>query len=257
MSSNTDQGSTKVKITPTPAIEIKQVSKLFFKQDQRTFKELVPALLTGKRAGEWFWALQDITASIPKGQTVGVVGPNGSGKSTLLKLVAGISQPNKGEITVHGSVAPLIGLGAGFHPDLTGKENVFLNGTILGLSIQKIHEQYESIVEFAELWDFMGEPVKRFSSGMYMRLAFSIAVHTKAEIILLDEILAVGDEAFQKKCFLKMRKFQEEGRTILLVTHSAQAVRDFCSSAMYIHKSKLIAHGEVEEVLHKYEEHRE
>jgi ABC-2 type transport system ATP-binding protein len=222
-------------------ITLSGVSKLFFKQEQKTFKEFLPALFAGKKTREWFWALRDINIAIKPGETVGIMGPNGSGKSTLLKLIAGVSRPTEGKIETSGRVAPLIELAAGFHPELTGRENVFLNGIILGMSRKEVEAKFKEIVDFAELWDFIDSPVKHYSSGMYVRLAFSVAVHTEPDILLLDEILAVGDVKFQAKCFAKMRDFKKKDVTIILVSHDERQVRSFCQRIITIDHSKLIS----------------
>lgn len=234
------------------AISIKHVSKLFHKQNQRTFKELIPAFFGGEKVVESFWALKDINLEIKKGETIGIVGPNGSGKSTLLKLIAGVTQPTKGEIKTHGKIAPLIELGAGFHPELTGRENIFLNGIILGMSRAEVKNRFKQIVNFAELWDFIDQPVKHYSSGMYLRLAFAVAVHTEPEILLIDEILAVGDGNFQEKCFKKMDEFKQKQVTIIYVSHNMESVKSFCDKVLYIKQSKMICYGEVEEVIKHY-----
>lgn len=235
-------------------IQLDKVSKLYFKQKQKTFKELIPSLVKGKGAGNWFWALQDITFSIAQGETVGVVGPNGSGKSTLLKLIAGVSRATNGEIKVSGRVAPLIELGAGFHHELTGRENVFLNGVILGMKKSEIAKKFDEIVEFAELAEFIDQPVKHYSSGMYLRLAFSVAINVEADILLIDEVLAVGDQAFREKCYKRLRELQKRGVTILLISHAAEDIRKFCDKAVLIDDSKQIAFGNVNEVLDLYSE---
>lgn len=222
------------------AISIKGVSKLFRLQKQRTFKELLPALAGGQKAVETFWALQDINLDIKKGETVGIIGPNGAGKSTLLKLMAGVTKPTKGEIKINGDIAPLIELGAGFHPELTGRENITLNGVILGMSKEQVAEKFKEIVDFAELWEFIDQPIKHYSSGMYLRLAFSVAVHTKPDILLIDEILAVGDASFQAKCFAKMEEFKKEGVTIILVSHALGQIQEFCSRAVYLDEHEII-----------------
>lgn len=234
------------------AISVAEVSKLFRLQKQRTFKELLPALAGGQKAVESFWALQNINLKIKKGETVGIIGPNGAGKSTLLKLMAGVTQPTKGKITINGRIAPLIELGAGFHPELTGRENIFLNGIILGLSKKEVTDKFSEIVDFAELWDFIDQPIKHYSSGMYLRLAFSVAVHTKPEVLLIDEILAVGDENFRKKCFKKMEEFKKAGVTIILVSHALDQIKEFCTRAIYLDEHRVIADGEVKEVTEKY-----
>ena len=186
--------STKVlpqKVLPQTVIKFDQVTKQFSKNNQKTFKEFIPALFRGEKTTESFTALDRISFEIKKGEVVGIIGPNGSGKSTILKLIAGVMSPTSGKITVHGKVSPLIELGAGMHPELTGRENIYLNGAILGLSRQQINKNIESIIDFSEIRDFIHQPVKHYSSGMYMRLAFSIAVHVNPEILLIDEILAV------------------------------------------------------------------
>lgn len=216
------------------------VSKLFFKQEQKTFKEFLPAIFTGKKTREWFWVLQDINLEIKAGETLGIMGPNGSGKSTLLKLIAGVSQPTKGTIKTFGRVAPLIELAAGFHPELTGRENVYLNGIILGMSRAEVSTKFKTIVDFAELWDFIDSPVKHYSSGMYLRLAFSVAIHTDPDILLLDEILTVGDEQFQAKCFAKLSQFQQQNKTIIYVSHDAKSVKKFCTRVITIDHSKIL-----------------
>jgi len=237
-----------------PAIELSHVSKLFRRQKQRTVKELLPALFGGQSAVESFWALNDISLTIQKGETIGIIGPNGSGKSTLLKLIAGVSQPTKGTIKIHGRIAPLIELGAGFHPELTGRENVFLNGVILGMTRAEVEAKFKTIVDFAELWDFIDEPVKHYSSGMYLRLAFSVAVNTNPEILLIDEILAVGDEAFQNKCFNRLKEFKHSGKTIIYVSHNRKSIVEFCTRVVYINKSHLEKTGLPSEVCQYYSE---
>lgn len=234
------------------AISIEEVSKLFRLQKQRTFKELLPALAGGKQAVERFWALQDINLEIKKGETVGIIGPNGAGKSTLLKLMAGVTKPTKGKIKINGDIAPLIELGAGFHPELTGRENITLNGVILGMSKQQVAEKFKEIVDFAELWEFIDQPIKHYSSGMYLRLAFSVAVHTNPDILLIDEILAVGDANFQAKCFTKMEEFKHAGVTIILVSHSLSQIEEFCSRAVYLDEHKIVMDGRVKEVCERY-----
>lgn len=234
------------------AIQINHVSKLFLKQEQKTFKEFIPALLSGKKTKDQFWALRDIDLKINKGETIGVIGPNGSGKSTLLKLIAGVSNPTEGEIVVRGKIAPLIELGAGFHPELTGRENVFLNGIILGMKRSEVEACFQEIVDFAEIWDFIDQPVKHYSSGMYLRLAFAVAVHTQPEILLVDEILAVGDAAFQAKCFKKMDEFKQTGVTIIYVSHAIESVREFCDKVVYINQGKMMGFGGSEAMVREY-----
>jgi len=237
------------------AIEITNLWKLFRRQKQRTFKEMLPALIGGgkKNVIDTFWALQDISFQIKKGETFGIIGPNGSGKSTLLKILAGVTKPSKGEFKLDGVIAPLIELGAGFHPEMTGRENIFLNSIILGATREQTAPKIQSIIDFSEIADFIDQPVKHYSSGMYMRLAFAVAIHTDFDILLVDEILAVGDEKFQKKCYAKMKEFKDQGKTIVLVSHSLATVRSFCDKAAYIKFGQLIASGDSAEVTKVYE----
>ena len=221
-----------------PIIEFKNVTKKFSFNKQKTFKEFIPALLGRKQTKTMFTALDDISFNIFPGETVGIVGPNGSGKSTILKLIAGVTAPTSGTIAVHGRVSPLIELGAGFHPELTGHENVFLNGSILGLSQKEIKQNFKSIVDFAELWEFIDQPVKHYSSGMYMRLAFAVAIHTNPEILLIDEVMAVGDIQFQKKCFKVMHKFKKQGVTIILVSHVIENIKYFIDKNISLIKNE-------------------
>jgi ABC-type polysaccharide/polyol phosphate transport system ATPase subunit len=248
---NTEQ-TTDIPAQTTPAIELKGVSKLFRRQKQRTVKELLPALFGGQSAVESFWALSDITLDIQRGETIGIIGPNGSGKSTLLKLIAGVSQPTRGSLTVNGRLAPLIELGAGFHYELTGRENVYLNGVILGMTRAQVEAKFQEIVDFAELWEFIDEPVKHYSSGMYLRLAFSVAVHTDPEILLVDEILAVGDEKFQEKCFKKMREFQNKNVSIVIVSHDPKIINRFCSTVLCLKSGIILGYGPTKTVFPKY-----
>lgn len=234
------------------AISIQGVSKLFYKQEQKTFKEFLPALFTGKKTREWFWALKDVNLEIKKGETLGIIGLNGSGKSTLLKLVAGVSRPTEGKIETAGRIAPLIELAAGFHPELTGRENTYLNGVILGMTRAEIEAKFEEIVDFAEIWDFIDVPIKHYSSGMYLRLAFSVAIHTEPEILLLDEILAVGDAGFQNKCFEKIRNFQSCDKTILFVSHDQEAVAKYCTRAVLLSKAQVVRSGKPDQIIPLY-----
>lgn len=234
-------------------IQFSHVTKQFSKLSQKTFKEFIPALFRGEKTSENFTALNDISFEIKKGETVGIIGPNGSGKSTILKLIAGVMSPTSGTINVHGNISPLIELGAGFHPELTGRENIFLNGAILGLSQKEITKNYNSIVEFAELQEFIDQPVKHYSSGMYMRLAFAVAVHTQPEILIVDEILAVGDQAFQEKCFKKMEEFKHsQDVTIIFVSHSLGQVESFCTRCIYINNHNLQFDGKPSGAIKEY-----
>lgn len=214
-------------------INFTNVCKKFRKGRKLLLKEALLDIFKPERT-EYFWALRDISFSLTKGETLGIIGSNGSGKSTILKLIAGVMFPDKGKTGVVGKIAPLIEVGAGFHPELSGRENIYLNGVILGLKREEIDNYFNSIVEFSGLGDFIDTPIKHYSSGMYMRLGFSIAIHTNPDILLVDEILAVGDEAFQKKCFLKIREFQRKKKTIIFVSHSLSLVGKYCRKVMLL-----------------------
>lgn len=235
------------------AIKLDHVTKNFSLLSHKTFKEFLPALIKGEDTTKNFTALSDLNFEIKKGECVGVIGPNGSGKSTILKLVAGVMSPTKGTISVHGKVSPLIELGAGFHFELTGRENVYLNGAILGLSQKEIENNFKNIVDFAEIWEYIDQPVKHYSSGMYMRLAFSIAVHVSPEILLVDEILAVGDPKFQDKCFAKMEEFKKLGVTIIFVSHDLKMVEKFCDRCILIDHSHLVKDGKPSQITQTYQ----
>lgn len=234
------------------AVKFDQVTKKFSLQSQKTFKEFLPALIKGENTKSGFLALDNVSFQIKKGECVGIIGPNGSGKSTILKLIAGVMSPTNGVIKVEGQISPLIELGAGMHPELTGRENIYLNGAILGLKQSQIDNQLQSIIDFSEIEKFIDQPIKHYSSGMYMRLAFAIAVHVDPEILIVDEILAVGDEAFQAKCFRKMEEFKKNDVTIIFVSHNLKQVENFCGRAIYINKSKLIADGKASDVCQLY-----
>jgi len=216
-------------------------------------KEWVVRKLRGNSASiDEFWALKDITFNIPKGDSFALVGSNGSGKSTLLKIISGILSPTNGSVTVNGSIAPLIELGAGFDLELTGRENIFLNGAVLGHSSKLMLEKYDEIIDFSELKDFEDVPVKNYSSGMLARLGFSIATIVKPDILIVDEILAVGDQAFQAKCHKRMEDMMSGGTTVILVSHSEYDVKRVCRHAAWIEKSRLQILGETDEVLDLY-----
>lgn len=233
-------------------IEFWRVGKRFQLQEGLTLREFLPALFQGQGWSKPFYALRDVTFSIGRGETLGIIGRNGSGKSTILKLIAGVTAPSEGEVRVAGRVSPLIELGAGFHPDLTGRENVDMNASILGMSGKEIRERFDDIVRFAELWDFIDTPVKRYSSGMYMRLGFSVAVHSNPDILLVDEVLSVGDAAFQEKCLDKMNEFQERGTTIVLVSHGMDLMRRFCQRVLLLEGGRLVGEGGPEEMIERY-----
>jgi lipopolysaccharide transport system ATP-binding protein len=198
------------------------------------------------------WALQDVSFEIKRGEVVGIIGLNGAGKSTLLKILSRITAPTRGRADIHGRVGSLLEVGTGFHPELTGRENIYLNGAILGMRKAEIDRKFDEIVRFAEVEKFLDTPVKRYSSGMYVRLAFGVAAHLETEVLLVDEVLAVGDAQFQKKCFEKMRDIGVQGRTILFVSHNMSAVRSICKQALIIEKGRVVAQGEIDETVDQY-----
>lgn len=199
-----------------------------------------------------FWALQDVDLEVYKGEVLGIIGRNGAGKSTLLKVISRVLRPTRGRVWVKGRVAPLLELSAGFHPELTGRENILLNGTLLGFLRKEMEEKIEQIVEFAELWDFIDAPLRTYSSGMTARLGFAIATDVRPDILIVDEVLAVGDEAFRQKSEARMRRFQTWGTTILLVSHSAVAIKAMCQRAVWLDKGMVRMVGEVGNVLEAY-----
>ena len=234
-------------------IAFEKVDKYFFLQHQKTLKELIQAIFKKQKTLERVHALKNVNFSIKKGETVGIIGKNGAGKSTLLKLMAGVSSPTSGNVKVSGRISPLIELGAGFHPELTGKENIFLNGVILGMEEKYLVDKFKEIVNFSEIeMKFIYTPVKYYSSGMYMRLAFSVAVFTQPDLLLVDEILSVGDTAFQAKCLKKMDEFKRLGVTTIFVSHSLETVKSFCSRVIYLKDGKVEFDGNVEEGIKKY-----
>ena len=236
------------------AIEVEGLTKTFrlYKEKPTSLKERV--LKFRRIRYEHFTALRNINLDIEAGTTVGLLGHNGSGKSTLLKIIAGIIQPTAGVVRSSGRMASLLELGAGFHPDLSGRENVYLNGSILGLKKTEVDRVFDDIVGFAELESFIDTPVKHYSSGMYIRLGFAVAINVDPEILLVDEVLSVGDEAFQRKCIDKVRTFQAEGRTIVVVTHAADLVRQMCDKAAALDHGLMIAHGEPNDVIREFRE---
>lgn len=201
-----------------------------------------------------FWALRNVNFNVAPGRTVGIVGHNGSGKSTLLNIVGDVLQPDEGHVNVHGRVGALLALGAGFHPDLTGRENVFVNGTITGFTRQMVKEQFDSIVDFAELEDFIDSPIRTYSTGMRMRLAFAIAIHMQPEILLIDEVLTVGDTAFQDKCIERINQFREDGHTILIVSHSSRHIQTLCDEVIWLRQGQLVDYGDPEDISKRYRE---
>lgn len=199
-----------------------------------------------------FWALRDINFTINKGEVIGIIGRNGAGKSTLLKILSQITKPTTGQIKINGRIASLLEVGTGFHPELTGRENIFLNGTILGMSRKEVKAKFDAIVEFSGVEKFLDTPVKRYSSGMYVRLAFAVAAHLDPEILIIDEVLAVGDAEFQKKCLGKMKDVANEGRTVLFVSHNISAVKNLCTKSLFIQNGKMMNFGDTPSIISEY-----
>src|SRR6202163_4084741 len=240
-----------------PAITLTNVTKVYRRYSGKQFATLKSALLQRSilrdlQPSETFPALTDVSFAVPRGSTYGVIGRNGSGKSTALKLVAGITKPTSGAVRVDGRISALIELGAGFHPEISGRENVYINGIMLGLTKREIHERFDDIVEFAELRDFIDAPVKTYSSGMYMRLGFAVAIHVNPDVLLVDEVLAVGDEGFTHKCLDKFSEFRRRGKTILLVTHSLTLVEKLCDEALWLDAGVARAHGDPKRIVGAY-----
>lgn len=234
------------------AIKVDNVTKKFklYYDKPNTLKERIVNI--GRNRTETRTVLENIKVSINKGETVALVGTNGSGKSTLLKLMTKIIYPNKGQIKTYGKLTSLLELGAGFHPDFTGRENIYFNASIFGLTKAEIEKRIDDIIEFSELGDYIDSPVRTYSSGMYMRLAFSIAINVDAEILLIDEILAVGDQHFQEKCFSKLNELKKSDKTIVIVTHDLDAVKKLCSRAIWIYEGKVRLDGKPSEVITEY-----
>lgn len=234
------------------AVHIENVSKKFRLYHERN-QTLKSALLRRRRSvHEDFWALQDVSFDVKEGSTFGLIGSNGSGKSTLLKCLAKIYWPDRGSISYSGRMAALLEIGSGFHHELSGRENVYLNGSILGMSKKEIDRKFDEIVDFSGVEQFIDQPVKNYSSGMYVRLGFSIAISVDPDILIADEVLAVGDAEFQEKCFQKFRDFREAGRTVILVTHSMGSVRSMCDEVAWLNKGRLMAVGKTEPTVKAY-----
>ncbi|OVE67348.1 teichoic acid ABC transporter ATP-binding protein [Clostridium diolis] len=235
-------------------IEINGVSMMFKLSSDRisSLKEYITSALSGKLSYKEFWALNNISINIKKGEVIGIIGHNGSGKSTLLKIISGIMKPTKGNIICNGNIVPMLELGSGFDFDLTGKENIYLNGAILGYSKKFLDEKYKEILEFSELGEFINVPIRNYSSGMMMRLAFSIATVVNPDILIVDEILSVGDEAFQEKSRKRMEELMSGGTTVLFVSHSLNQIREMCNRVVWLDHGKIRMIGDAEEVCDKY-----
>ncbi len=238
-----------------PAVQVESVSKHYRRYQQRPGS--IKRVISGRERARYeeFWALDDVTIDVPRGSTFGLIGHNGSGKSTLLRLMAGIQRPTKGTVHVNGRVSALLELGAGFHPELSGRENVYLNGAILGLSKRNIDSVVENIIEFSGLGDFIDTPVKVYSSGMYVRLGFAVAVNVDPEILIIDEVIAVGDESFQRRCFDHLYHLRQNGATIIIVTHATGLVEQMCDQAAWLDHGKLMFTGSAPEAVNRYLSH--
>lgn len=234
---------------PPAVIEVENLSKRFVLRKDKSIKERLVNATLSRQHREDFWALRNVDVTVTAGTTVGLVGPNGSGKSTLLKAIGGIIQPTSGTVRRRGRLAALLELGAGFHPDLTGRDNVYLNAAILGLTRRQTDTYFDAIVDFSGIEKFIETPVKFYSSGMYVRLAFAVAVHVDPDVLLVDEVLAVGDEPFQRKCMDRIKSFQREGRTIVLVTHALDQVADICDRAIVLENGHVAVDGSAREAI--------
>lgn len=240
-----------------PVVRFENVSKrfVFSPETPQSVLETMIALFSrrnGARRNRDLWALQDVSFEVLSGQALGIIGRNGSGKSTLLKLITRILRPNSGRMMINGRISALLELGAGFHPDLTGRENIFLNAAVLGLSKEEIYGRYQDIVDFSELGDFINMPVKHYSSGMYMRLGFSVAIHVNPDILIVDEILAVGDQPFQTKCIDRIYEMKSQGTTIIMVSHNLGVMRKLCTQLIWLDKGIVRAAGPTEEIASHY-----
>lgn len=234
-------------------IQLQNVTKTFHRSGgQKLLRHYLEDIL-GKTDPERFFALKDVSFSVRDGESVAVIGANGAGKSTLLSLVTGLAPPSTGTVTVNGRAAALLDLGSGFHPDLTGRENILLNASLLGFSRSRAHALYDQIVEFSELGDFINEPLRTYSNGMMLRLAFSVAVNLEPQILIIDEVLAVGDQKFQAKCREKIFEIRNQGRTILCVSHVSPTLRELCDRALWLDHGQLIMDGPIGEVSAAYE----
>ncbi|MGG1553528.1 ABC transporter ATP-binding protein [Paenibacillus ferrarius] len=234
------------------AIEVRNVSKKYKIYQDKPVSLKERFLYTNKSTYQDKWVLQEINLSVLKGKMIGLIGRNGSGKSTLLKVLTRILKPDKGEVVIHGRVSSLLELGAGFHMDFTGRENVYMNASIFGLTRKEIDSLLDTIVKFSELEAYIDNPVRTYSSGMFMRLAFSIAIHVEPDVLLIDEILAVGDNAFQKKCISKIEEFKQKGKTIVFVSHDNGAMERLCDELYWIHESRIVKHGVPNEIISDY-----
>ena len=245
------QGLSKQYVIGLPEERASSLPEALLRTITAPFRALRPAAAAEKAKSE-FWALNDVTFDVPRGEVIGIIGRNGAGKSTLLKILSRITEPTHGEIELHGKVASLLEVGTGFHPELTGRENIYLNGAMLGMRRTETERKFDEIVSFSEIERFLDTPVKRYSSGMYTRLAFAVAAHLEPEILVVDEVLAVGDAAFQKKCLGKMGEVAQNGRTVVFVSHNMGAVKSLCQRVAWLQGGRLVEVGSPSEVIGKY-----
>ena len=237
------------------AIVVEHVSKRYWRRNPnrpRTIHEALMRGLRGLKATESFWALRDVSFRVPRGSMFGVIGRNGAGKSTLMRLLGGVDVPHEGKLRINGRVGALLTLGAGFHPDLTGRENVFISGVVHGLTRAEVRRRFDAIVEFSEVGQFIDDPVRIYSSGMQMRLCFAVAIHMEPEILLIDEVLSVGDTAFQNKCVDRIHEIKDRGSTIVLISHSTEDVRALCDVVLWLHAGRVVDEGSPERVVDHY-----
>jgi ABC-type polysaccharide/polyol phosphate transport system ATPase subunit len=240
--------------SPAEVVRLENASVVYRIPHERiaTFKEYAIRLIQGKVKYHSFYALRDVNLTVNRGEVFGLIGQNGAGKSTLMKVIARVLRPSQGRVVVRGRVAPLLEVGAGFHPELTGRENVFLNGAMLGFTRQEMEAKFKNIVDFAELWEFIDSPLRTYSTGMWARLGFSVATDEQPEILLVDEILSVGDEAFQRKSLARIQTYRDQGTTILLVSHNMLTIENMCQSVAWIDHGQVQMVGDPAEVIQAY-----
>jgi lipopolysaccharide transport system ATP-binding protein len=238
-----------------PLISCRNVSKFFYHRhkSKRLLRQHVLGWLRPQGSDDTFYALRDVSFEVAKGESVGIVGSNGAGKSTLLSVITGLAHPDEGSVEVNGRIAALLELGSGFHPDLTGVENIFMNAALLGFTKKETLEMFDSIVEFSGVADFIDQPLRTYSSGMTLRLAFSVAVNVNPDVLLIDEILAVGDQSFQAKCHERIRTLRDAGKTLLCVSHATSLLTQFCDRAIWLDHGQLVMQGDIHEVIDAYE----
>ncbi|MGH3473013.1 MAG: ABC transporter ATP-binding protein [Nocardioidaceae bacterium] len=233
----------------TEAVVVDHVTKTFKMTDHKTIKQLTVNLAKGRQLSTTFTALKDVSFIVEEGESIGLMGLNGSGKSTLLKLISGVMTPDGGRVRARGRIAGLIEVGAGLHPDLSGRDNIYLSGAILGMSEAEIDKKFDEIVDFSEMENFLDNPTRHYSSGMFMKLAFSVAIHTECDVFLIDEVLAVGDQPFRRKCMKRIRQLKSEGRTMVYVSHNPKSVIDLCQRGIVLEEGRMIFEGSAEDAV--------